>query len=145
MVFGRAARRINRILIVEDEPLVAFDTEYALAQEGFKIVATVDRVADAIRIVGEQDVDLALLDVELPDGSGVEIARAAATRGVIVIFATGTCPGDAEGLAHGCLGKPFTATDVTRVVAVVERVLAGRKPGRLPAAFTLFEAAFAGR
>lgn len=145
MVFGRTKRRINRVLVVEDEPLIAFETEYSLESEGFEVVATVDTVAQAVRVLETEPVDLALLDVTLSDGSGVDIARVAAGKGVCVVFATGSCPGDADGLAHGCLSKPFTAKDITGVVSAIERVLAGKKPGRMPAGFTLFDKAFAAR
>lgn len=143
MVFGKSKRRINRILVVEDEALIAFETEYSLESEGFEVVATVDTVAEATAILEAEAVDLVLLDVALSDGTGVDIARVASTKGVCVVFATGSCPGDADGLAHGCLNKPYTAADIARVVAVIERVLAGKKPGRMPASFTLFEKAFA--
>ncbi|RHW16331.1 response regulator [Sphingomonas gilva] len=143
MVFGRSKRRINRILVVEDEALIAFETEYSLESEGFEVVATVDTVAEAVRVLETEPVDLALLDVTLSDGSGVEIARVAAEKGVCVVFATGSCPGDADGLAHGCLSKPFGAREVTLVVAAIERVLAGKRPRKLPPTFTLFERAFA--
>ena len=69
MLFGRKKRRITRILIVEDEPLVAFDTEYFLSESGFEVVATLDRVADATAILsGEDEIHLVLVDVELADG-----------------------------------------------------------------------------
>lgn len=145
MVFGRRKRRINRVLIVEDEALIAFETEYSLESEGFEVVATVDTVAEAVRVLESEQVDLALLDVSLSDGSGVDIARVAATRGVCVVFATGSCPGDADGLAHGCLSKPFSAKDIAGVVAAIERVLAGKKPRRMPERFSLFEKAFEAR
>ena len=44
MIFGRKRRVITRLLVVEDEPLVAFDTEHLLTEEGYEVVATVDRV-----------------------------------------------------------------------------------------------------
>jgi DNA-binding response OmpR family regulator len=143
MVFGKTKRRINRVLIVEDEALIAFETEYSLESEGFEVVATVDTVAEAVRVLENETVDLALLDVTLSDGSGVDIARVAAAKGVCIVFATGSCPGDADGLAHGCLSKPYDARDIAGVVAAIERVLAGKKPRKLPQRFTLFERAFA--
>lgn len=42
MLFGRRERRINRIMVVEDEPLVAFDNESMLQDAGYVVVATVD-------------------------------------------------------------------------------------------------------
>src|SRR3546814_3278588 len=72
MLSARKSRRIKRLLIVEDEPLVAFDTERYLADEGFGIAATVDTVAEAIALLGSGEVDLVLVDVTLPDGRSEE-------------------------------------------------------------------------
>lgn len=143
MVFGRKKRKLNRVLVVEDEPLIAFDTEYTLESEGFEVVATVDTVAEALAALQAHEIDLALLDINLSDGNGVEVARAAAAAGVCVIFATGACPGDADGVAHGCLAKPYGGREIAGAVAVLERLIAGRKAGRLPQGFTLFERAHA--
>ena len=48
MLFGKRKRVVKRILIVEDEPLIAFDNETMLADEGYEVVATVDTFAEAI-------------------------------------------------------------------------------------------------
>ena len=75
MLFGRRKRTINRILVVEDEPLVAFDNEHVLSDAGYEIVATVDRVDEAARVIAGQPIDLILSDVALSnDGTGVEVA-----------------------------------------------------------------------
>jgi len=74
MLFGKKKRRISRLLIVEDEPLVAFDTEHFLRECEFEIVATVDRVADAMTVIrGDHDIDLILVDISLADGSGLDV------------------------------------------------------------------------
>ncbi|SOB87739.1 Response regulator receiver domain-containing protein [Sphingomonas guangdongensis] len=142
MLFGKKERRISRILIVEDEPLVAFDTEHFLSSEGFEIVATLDTVADAQAVIGTGvPIDLVLVDVNLSDGSGVEVARLAHGRGIKVLFVTGTCPGDARALAAGCLAKPYPQRDLLAAVGAIEKVLAGKAPKRLPQSFSLFLAA----
>jgi CheY-like chemotaxis protein len=140
MVFGRRERRITRVLVVEDEPLVAFDTEHFLIGEGYEIVATLDTVADAVAVIeGEEQVDLVLVDVSLSDGSGVDVARTAHARGVPVVFVTGNCPGEARALAVGCLAKPYAQRDLLAAIVAVDRVIAGEKPPRrLPASFALF-------
>ena len=51
MLFGKKKRSIERVLVVEDEPLVAFDTEHFLDGEGFTIVATTYSVAEALRTI----------------------------------------------------------------------------------------------
>ncbi len=128
------------MLVVEDEPLVAFDTEHFLSSEGFEIAATVDTIAEAIGLVAaEEALDLILVDVNLADGSGVEVARAAHGRGVPVLFVTGSCPGDARALAAGCLSKPYAQRDLLSAISAIETVLEGGKvPRRLPPSFNLF-------
>ena len=51
MLFGKRERLIRRILIVEDEPLVAFDNEHTLTDAGYEVVATVDSYADAAEVI----------------------------------------------------------------------------------------------
>lgn len=139
-MFGKKKHRICKLLIVEDEPLVAFDTEHVLHEAEFEIVATVDRVADAMAVIEEgKEIDLLLVDVRLADGSGVDVARAARARGIAVMFVTGQCPDEAQHLAVGCLSKPYSPRDLLAAIAAIEAMLDGRKPKRLPGGFRLFE------
>lgn len=140
MLFVKKKRLIARVLLVEDEPLLAFDTEHFLAHEGFEIVATVDSVAAALAaIAGDPAIDLVLVDVGLADGSGVEVARAAQARGMRVLFVTANCPGEARRLAAGCLSKPYPQRDLLAAIVAIEAVIGGGKPPRrLPASFSLF-------
>ncbi|WP_066795335.1 response regulator [Sphingomonas soli] len=141
MLFGgKKKRRIERLLIVEDEPLVAFDNEHFLTQEGFEIAGTVDSVADALALIAEaEEIDLLLVDVALSDGSGVEVAQAAHGRGIAVMFVTGNCPGEAKDFAAGCLAKPYAQRDLLAAIDAVEAAIEGRKaPRKLPAGFSLF-------
>ena len=143
MLFGKKKRRMERLLIVEDEPLVAFDNEHFLSAEGFEIVATVDTVAAALRVIGEEDqeIDLVLVDVSLSDGSGVDVAKAAHARGFPVLFVTGNCPGEAKVLAAGCLSKPYPQRDLLAAIDAIEAVADGKRPKRLPGSFSLFKKA----
>lgn len=139
MLFAKKKRLIERVLLVEDEPLVAFDTEHFLGSEGFVVVATIDSVADALEVIASDDaIDLVLVDVNLIDGSGVEVARAAHGRGVHVLFVTGNCPGEARKLAAGCLAKPYPQRDLLAAIAGIEAVLGGKAPRKLPGSFSLF-------
>lgn len=139
MLFGRKKRRITRLLLVEDEPHVAFDVEHLLIEEGYGIVATIDRVAQAVAIIERQDdIDLVLVDVELTDGSGLDVARAASERSIPVLFVTGNFPDGAQGLAAGCLAKPFAQRDLLAAIRAVEALLDGAAPRRLPSGLRLF-------
>jgi DNA-binding response OmpR family regulator len=138
-VFGKKERRLNRLLVVEDEPLVAFATERFLGDEGFEIVGTVDRVTDAVALLSDGlAIDLVLVDMNLADGSGIEVARRARERGVSVMFVTGACPAEATELADGCLAKPYAPRHLLAAITAIERAQDGRVPRRLPAGFRLF-------
>jgi DNA-binding response OmpR family regulator len=143
MLFGKKKRRIERVLIVEDEPLVAFDTEHFLRESGFAIAATVDSVADALQAIEDDaEIDLVLVDVNLSDGSGVEVARAARGQGIAVLFVTGSCPTEAQALAAGCLAKPYPQRDLLAAIRIIEVVIDGGKVSRrLPDSFSLFDTA----
>ena len=73
MLFARRQRLIRRILIVEDEPLVAFDTERLLGEGGYDVVATVDNFADARAVIAGDPLDLVLTDAPVAPGLGVRV------------------------------------------------------------------------
>ena len=142
MLFGKRERTIQRILIVEDEPLVAFDNEHMLSEAGYEVVATVDNLADAVRVIGEKELDLILTDVKLSgDGDGMDVARAALAKSVPVLFVTGNCPAEAHALGIGCLAKPYTEKMLTSALEALDRKLQGRKLKRLPPGLSLYERA----
>ena len=128
MLFGKRKRIVNRILIVEDEPLTAFDNETMLADAGYEVVATLDRFADAVETLGEKDVDLILSDVRLRgERSGIELAQVALNRGIPIMFVTGFPPENAAELAVGCLLKPYNDRKLKAALEAVDRHLAGEK------------------
>jgi DNA-binding response OmpR family regulator len=142
MLFGKRERAIRRILIVEDEPLVAFDTEHLLGECGYEVVATVDTLAEAVRVLGEEEIDLVLSDIKLNgDGDGMDVARAAGAGQVPVLFVTGNCPFEARGLGIGCLAKPYTDKVLKSALEAVDRKLQGKNVKRLPAGLSLYEEA----
>jgi CheY-like chemotaxis protein len=90
MLFGKPKRIVKRILIVEDEPLTAFDNETMLEELGYTVVATHDRVKDALATLAREKVDLIMSDVKLAgDRSGIDLARIAKEKAIPVLFATG--------------------------------------------------------
>ncbi|MGJ3626434.1 hypothetical protein AB5I41_05055 [Sphingomonas sp. MMS24-JH45] len=66
MLFGKKTPTLSRLLVVEDEPLVAFDTEHLLSDQGYEMWSpTVDRVADAVAVIGSgAAIDLVLVGRE---------------------------------------------------------------------------------
>jgi len=139
MLFGKRERRISRIMIVEDEPLIAFDNENILQDDGYVVVATVASYADAAGVMATAQLDLILTDISLAgEGSGVDVAREAATHGIPVLFVTGNCTEEAKALAVGCLAKPYGERVLLGTLAAVDLHLQGRAPKRVPEELTLY-------
>lgn len=139
MLFGKQERLIRRIMIVEDEPLVAFDNEHGLTDAGYEVVATVDSRAAAIAILARETLDLVLTDIGLHgDGDGHDVARAARDKGVPVLLVTAQCSDEGRALALGWLAKPYSIAVLEQTLVALDRVLQGRTPRRLPTGLTLF-------
>ena len=138
MLFGKRKQVVKRILIVEDEPLTAFDNENILSDAGYEIVATVDDLEEALAALEREEVHLVLSDLRLrKQQTGIDLANLAKTRGVPTLFATGHAyPGAAE-IAVGCLMKPYTVRQLTKAIECVDRHLQGEKV-KVPKGLELF-------
>ena len=114
----------KRVLLVEDEALVAMLVEDMLADEGCEVAATASRLGEAMAMAGDTGlaIDIAILDVNLAGEPVFAVAEVLAKRGVPFAFATGYGAG---GLPESwrnrpTLQKPFTAADVH---TVLERIV----------------------
>jgi CheY-like chemotaxis protein len=116
-----------RVLVVEDEPLVAMLAEEMLSDLGHRAAAVTHGLKDGLAAVGSGSFDLALLDVNLSGFLSFPIADAAAARGIPVLFVTGFSGEHMERLAGECvLQKPFTAADLQRAIdTALERGIPG--------------------
>ena len=142
MIFGKRERVIRRILIVEDEPLVAFDNEHLLNDAGYDVVATVDSLAAAREVIESQPLDLVLTDIKLAgEGDGTGVARIARERGVPVLFATAHCTEEARPLGLGCLAKPYSDKVLKGALDALDDHLQGKALRKLPPQLTLYEPA----
>jgi DNA-binding response OmpR family regulator len=130
---------IHRILVVEDDALVAFDNEHSLGEAGYTVVATVDTAAEAAHLIAKGGIDLVLADVNLRgEGSGIDVARSAYAAGIPLLFVSGECPVEARSFAAGCLAKPYSQRDLIASIEILEARRAGRKGRRPPRALTLY-------
>ena len=139
MLFGKRKRVVNRILIVEDEPLTAFDNEVMLGDLGYEIVATLDNFEDAIELLDREKVDLILSDYRLSsERTGMDLARAAQKRSVPIVFSTGhKLPKESVQFALGCINKPYSERTLKLALEAVDKRLAGR-PAKPPKGVELF-------
>ncbi|MCK9899343.1 DNA-binding response regulator [Parafrankia colletiae] len=73
---GGAAGGTTRVVVVDDHPLWREALSRDLGEAGFAVVGTAGSVAQALRVLAATRPDLVVLDLGLPDGSGVEVIRA---------------------------------------------------------------------
>lgn len=124
-----------KILIVEDDPSLREIMSRALKQEGY-VVEMASTFAEADSRVAGYSYDCILLDIMLPDGSGLHLLEHIRNLGkrenIIIISARDSLEDKVYGLEHGAddyLPKPFhTAELVARVRSVLRR---GRTSGEL--------------
>lgn len=114
----------KRILVVEDESIVAMLVEDVLTDLGAAVVGPASRVAEALGLVGAGGVDAALLDVNLAGETTTAVAEELGRRNIPFAFATGYgAAGLPPGFAgHPVLQKPFLERELHDMLA---RVLAG--------------------
>lgn len=107
----------KRVLIVEDEALIAMLLGQMLEDQGIAAVGPAATLAEAETLVGGGDFDAALLDLNLEDGLSYPIAdllRAAATP---FAFTSGSASIDDAYADIPSLTKPFVQADVEKVLA----------------------------
>ncbi|HPJ01657.1 MAG TPA: response regulator transcription factor [Candidatus Limiplasma sp.] len=119
-----------RILLVEDDTMIASGLSYALEAEGY-IVAHAKDIATARQLAAEAPFDLAVLDMQLPDGSGSDILAAVKPAGTAALFLTvvddeGVMVQALENGADDYIVKPFRLREfLARVKTVLRRRTGG--------------------
>lgn len=115
-----------RILIVEDEMLVALELESLLCEIGYDVVG----IAPDLRVARDyfdERIDLALVDLNLRDGlTGPQIGATLSEKGVTVLFVTANPRLLGEGIA-GAIGVVTKPADEDMVRAAVKYALAVRQ------------------
>lgn len=128
-----------RILIVEDEMLVAYEMTAILEEAGYDCVGIAPDLSAASRFF-EAPLDIALVDLNLRDGlTGPEIGQQLCRAGVRVIFVTANPLQLGDGIA-GAVGVLTKPTDEDTLLAVVNFALASSRGATVepPAALRLF-------
>ncbi|HYJ30257.1 MAG TPA: response regulator [Allosphingosinicella sp.] len=115
--------RDKRILIVEDEPILAIALQDMLESLGYEVVGPAFRVAPALALAADAAIDGAILDVNIGEGDSYGIARRLDDRGIPYLFATGY---GRDGLDPGheaafVLQKPYREKEIE---AALGRLLA---------------------
>lgn len=110
----------KRILIVEDEPIIAMTVEDIILEMGGIPVGPAANLAEGLRLAADPALDAALLDVNLNGDRSDAIAHHLDGIGVPYVFATGYGRNGVEGFpdAH-VIAKPYSAETLSQLLAKV--------------------------
>jgi CheY-like chemotaxis protein len=99
-----------KVLVVEDQAPIALQMEDMLVDSGCEVVGPASRVGQALRLLSDNAVDAAVLDLNIAGELVYPVADALDARGLPYIFATGYSPSDvADRYGHRpVLQKPFS-------------------------------------
>ena len=142
---NRRRAEAQRILVVEDNAIVALDLQRALERLGYSVAGVVDRGEDAVAAANDDPPDLVLMDIVLAgEMDGVEAARRIRDRRELpIVFVTAHADGATFGRARssvpdGYVLKPFEDFDLRAAIEIaLERRRAAsraRGPASEPAA-----------
>ena len=119
-----------KILIIEDEPDIRRNLEYNLSREGFSI-STAASISEANTLLASTDYNLILLDLMLPDGSGLDLCKSIKSNSdtesipIIILTAKDDEVDKVVGFELGAddyVTKPFSVRElILRVKAVLKR------------------------
>jgi len=129
---------MTRILLVEDDAIIASGLVYALEQEGYAVVHR-GGVSESAVAIANDAFDLAILDIQLPDGTGFDVREKLNGTDTAVIFLTvvddeGNIVRAFEGGADDYITKPFRLREL---LARVKRTLNARRGEGRPSTLTL--------
>jgi CheY-like chemotaxis protein len=103
-----------RVLLVEDEMLVAMLVETMLIDLGHRITGPVGWLDQALTLAEREELDFAILDLNINGGKAYPVAAALAVRGIPFIFSTGYGRGGLAAPFESCptLQKPYLIEDL---------------------------------
>jgi len=119
---------MKTILLVEDDVMIAAGLLYALEQEGY-VVTHAKTIAHATTAIVTNYFDLAILDMQLPDGNGFSIAEKLSTTPVIFLTVVDDEASIVKAFdqgAHDYVTKPFR---IRELLARVKRTLSAEAGG----------------
>src|SRR6478735_8657653 len=120
---------MTKLVIVDDHEALREGLVALLRGHGLEVVGAAGNVAAGIDLVVHSDPDVAVIDIRLPDGSGIDLTRDLLARrpDLGVVLYTGDADADLlySGLDSGARGYALKAGSMQELVAAIERMAAG--------------------
>lgn len=121
---------MRSVLVVEDDAIIGMALEECLSDNGYVVCGVARTESEAIAIAEEARPELAVVDVRLGKGDGIEVARKLERdHSTAVLFATGNREDVLNQHAVGvaCVTKPFQPSWVSKALKVVEQIATGQR------------------
>src|SRR5579871_2999865 len=120
--FASRNARLNgsRILVVEDEFIIAMEIQGSLEEAGATVVGPAYTVESALAMLDHETISAAIVDLRLGRDSATPVAAALAERHIPFVFYTGQPPGDPIRCAWpetGVLAKPASGEEIVQAIA----------------------------
>ena len=114
----------TRVLVVEDEALVAWLLRDGLEHHGYEVVGLASSQDAAVALTRREHPDVAVVDVKLKHGDGIETAKEMVREGVGVLFLTGHGSRlvAESGLPSGVVEKPFRPECIASAVRAISHM-----------------------
>ena len=134
--------RRKRLMIVEDEALVAMTLRDELEGAGYQVLDLTDRQEEAVAVARKSSPDLALVNIQLGGrDDGIELAKQLKVLDIPVLLISGQVSRahSAQTVAVGSMPKPYSALEMAQAVAYVLAHLAGDKSLVRPQGLEVFD------
>jgi CheY-like chemotaxis protein len=114
--------RRMRVLIVDDEPIIAMDMEMLILEAGYEIAGIVGKIEKALSFVEGDDFDVAILDANLGGTNSAPVANALSARGMPFVVVSGYEADQQHAAlrAAPCLQKPVSSS---QLIETLKRVV----------------------
>jgi len=117
------------ILLVEDHPPVRQGLELLLPRHGLRMIGSARCAAEGLRMIRARNPAVALVDIDLGDGSGTDIAQVVTDEGLatVIVLYTGSLNGAVidEAVNSGARGLVLKTSPVERIVDAIRAAAAG--------------------
>ena len=120
---------MSKLVVIDDHEALRGALEVVLAQAGHEVVGAAGNMAAALDLLEHSDPEVALVDIQLPDGSGIDLTRQMLSRSpdLAIVLYTGDADAELlyEGLDSGARGYALKAGSMEELLAAIAQVAGG--------------------
>jgi DNA-binding NarL/FixJ family response regulator len=120
---------VTKLVVIDDHEALRGGLEVLLGQAGLDVLGTAGNLAAGLDLIEHAEPDVALVDIRLPDGSGIDLTREILGRhpDLAVVLYTGDADAELlyEGLDSGARGYALKAGSMEELLAAIRQVAAG--------------------